>query len=168
MPTDAPILGQYFLGLSEQTKAYFGPHPFDQATASRLCATDYTNTIRMIATIGGGDAETVVAYMIFILGVRDAELERFRQAGISLDSETVCTIAPSVADAYQDQGLGSRLMLHLIHIARRLGNERMVLFGGVYATNQRAIHFYEKHGFRTVGAFARVDGRISYNMLIEL
>jgi GNAT superfamily N-acetyltransferase len=105
--------------------------------------------------------------MIFILAVRDAELERFRQGGIALDPETVCTVAPSVADAHQDQGLGSRLMLHLINIARRLGRRLMVLFDGVYATNQRAIHFYEKHGFHTVGAFARVDGRISYNILLE-
>ena len=122
----------------------------------------------MIATIGDEVAETIVAYIIFILGVRDAELERFWQAGIALDPQTVCTVAPSVADAHQGQRLGSRLMLHLINVARRLGRRRMVLFGGVYATNQRAIHFYDKHGFHTVGAFARVDGRISYDMLLEL
>jgi ribosomal protein S18 acetylase RimI-like enzyme len=44
----------------------------------------------------------------------------------------------------------------------------MVLFGGTYATNHRAIHFYKKHGFRTVGTFERPDGRSSYNMLLEL
>jgi GNAT superfamily N-acetyltransferase len=168
MADDASILGQTFLGLSDDTKVDFGPHPFDQATADALCANDYANTIRLIATIGENAQETVIAYFIFILGLRDAELERFGRVGNPLDPRTVCTVAPSVADDFQNQGVGSRLMLHLIWVARRLGRKRMVLFGGTYATNHRAVHFYEKHGFRTVGTFERPDARSSYNMLLEL
>ncbi len=168
MAEDAPILGQYFLGLSDDTKADFGPHPFDQATADALCANDHANTIRLIATIGENAQETVIAYFIFMLGLRDAELERFGRVGIPLDPRTVCTVAPSVAHGFQNEGVGSRLMLHLIQVARRLGRKRMVLFGGTYTTNQRAIHFYQKHGFRKVGTFEHPAGRFSYDMLLEL
>ncbi len=66
MADDASILSQTFLGLSDDTKGDFGPHPFDQATADALCANDYVNTIRLIATIGVDAQEKVIAYLIFI------------------------------------------------------------------------------------------------------
>ena len=169
---DAAILGRYFVGLSEETRRLYGPHPFDQATADRLCAqVDYAHTIRMLATVGI-DAqrleEQVIAYFILRLGVSESEKERYRQAGIVLDPQTDCSLAPSVADAFQDQGLGSLLMCHLFSTARRLGYARMVLVGGVRGTNDRAIHFYGKHGFRTVGTFEHPDEPVNYDMIVDL
>ena len=35
---DARILGQYFVGLSPETRRRYAPHPFDRETAGRLCA----------------------------------------------------------------------------------------------------------------------------------
>jgi GNAT superfamily N-acetyltransferase len=73
-----------------------------------------------------------------------------------------------VADAFQNQGVGSLLMARLIQIARRLGCKRMVLLGGTQAANHRAVHFYQKHGFRTVGTFEWPAGCDNYDMLLEL
>jgi GNAT superfamily N-acetyltransferase len=172
MPGDAEILGRYFLGLSEETRRLYGPHPFDRATADRLCAQiDYAHTIRMLATVGTGSQgleEQVIAYFILRLGVSESEKERYRQAGIVLDFQTDCSLAPSVADAYQDQGVGSLLIDHLFSTARRLGYERMVLVGGVRGTNDRAIHFYRKHGFDTIGTFEHPDEPVNYDMIVEL
>ena len=166
---DAQILGRYFLGLSDDTKQLYGPHPFDQAAADVLCAQiDYADTIRMIATIGTGAQEQVIAYFILILGATETEQERYRRVGIPLDPKTDCTLAPSVADAFQSQHVGSALMRHLILVARRLRRQRMLLLGGTYATNHRAIHFYQKHGFRQVGTFVRPGEVHSYDMLLEL
>ena len=169
---DAQILGQYFIGLSEDTRRRYAPHPFDQETADALCANvDYADTIRMLATLPTGTEggqEQVIAYFILQLGVRDGERDRYEKLGIALDSGTDCVLAPSVADAFQDRGVGSLLMAHLCAVARRLGRKRMVLMGGTRGTNERAIHFYKKHGFRTVGTFDWPAGFLNYDMILDL
>jgi diamine N-acetyltransferase len=166
---DAAILGAYFVGLSQETRRCFAPHAFDQATADRLCAAiDYAATIAMVATVPDGPQERVVAYFICVPGVAPVERERYARAGVPLDSETDCTVAPSVADAYQDRGLGSCLMGHLILVARQLGRQRLVLMGGVQATNARAIHYYQKHGFRMVNTFESPAGFFNHDMMLSL
>ena len=168
---DHLILGTYFLSLSGLTISLYGPHPFDQPTADRLCAEiNYAETIRMIATIPGTAQEQVIAYFILQMGVPSAEIERYAQKKLTLDPQTDCLIAPSVADAYQNQGVGTPIMRHMFDVARRLGRKRMVLMGGVFVMNERAVHYYQKLGFRTVGTFVApwASGRESYDMFLEL
>ena len=166
---DAPILGDYFVSLSAETIRRYGPHPFDRATAEQLCATtDPTQTLRMIGTVNNVDGERVIAYMILILGVREADVERYKKLGITLTPTGDCTLAPSVADAYQGKGLGSLLMVKLKRLARQLGRTRMVLWEGTQATNNRAIRFYHKNGFRTVGEFQEPPGFYNYDMILDL
>jgi len=167
--SDAPALGQYFLGLSEETRRRYAPHPFDQATADHLCAAaDPAKALRMVGVLGDGPGAPIIAYLILAPGVDAAECERYAAAGITLDEVTDCTLAPSVADAWQSRGLGSRLLPELLLIAVRLGKTRMVLMGGVQATNARAVHFYEKHGFRFVAPFEEPPGRMNYDMILVL
>jgi ribosomal protein S18 acetylase RimI-like enzyme len=166
---DAEIFGKYLLDLSEKTQRRFRPHPLGRATAEALCAhIDFTNTIRLVATSRSGSQEKIIAYFMLQLGVREAELERYRKAGITLDPTSDCTLAPSVADAYQDQGLGSLMMRHLISIAHRLGRKHMVLLSGTHETNPRAIHFYEKHSFTKIGTFEKPPGFDNYDMMLKL
>ena len=170
-PQDNQILGRYFLSLSENTISLYGPHPFDQATADHLCATiNYADTIRMIATIPAGAQEQVIAYFILQLSVSEGEIQRYAEAGITIDSQADCLIAPSVADAFQSQGLGTPLMRTMFAVARRLGRKHMVLMGGVYAHNARALHYYQKVGFKKVGTFVAscAKGRPSYDMYVDL
>jgi GNAT superfamily N-acetyltransferase len=122
----------------------------------------------MIATIGTGAKEKVIAYFIFILGTTDSDQKHYQQVGITLDPATDCTVAPSVADAFQNQGVGSPLMRHLIRVARRLGRKRMLLLYGVQSTNLRAVHFYQKHGFRQVGTFEHPAGQFNHDMILDL
>jgi ribosomal protein S18 acetylase RimI-like enzyme len=72
-----------------------------------------------------------------------------------------------VSDEFQNRGLGSLMMKHVIAVARRLGRRRMILSGGTQATNARAIHFYQKHGFRKVGEF-ETPGMNNFDMVLEL
>ncbi|MBN1873759.1 MAG: GNAT family N-acetyltransferase [Anaerolineae bacterium] len=165
---DARRLGQYFLGLSDETRRRYGPHPFDQATADMLCAElNYAQTLRMLATLDLEEAEQVIAYFILVLGVLERDAARYARLAIPLAPDTDCTLAPSVADAFQSRGLGSLMMEHLIRVAVRLGRKRMVLMGGTQATNARAIHFYQKHGFRKVGEFEKPPGFNNYDMILE-
>ena len=166
---DARILGPYFLSLSDDTKRRYGPHPFDQATADKLCAeNDYAHTIRMLATTGSGDQEQVIAYFILVMGIEEGDRERYAKLQMPLDVITDCTLAPSVADAYQSKGVGNIIMRHGIATARRLGKRRMVLMGGVQTTNTRAKNFYTKYGFQHVGDFESPPGRNNHDMILSL
>ena len=167
LSSDGRGLGEYFAGLSAETRSRFGPHPLDQTTADQLCASiDYSQALRMVAVSPGPTNGQVIAYLILLLHVTDDELARYASLGIALDSTTDCTLAPSVADAYQNVGLGSLLLEHLLEVALRLGRKRMVLMGGTQATNHRAIRYYEKHGFQRVGTFEYPAGVLNHDMLL--
>jgi len=164
---DGARLGAYFENLSAATRARFGPHPLDRATADQLCATlDPSRTLRFVATLAADDL--IIAYCILMLHVTEHEQARFAQYGLELISTLDCTVAPSVADAYQNQGLGVPLMKHVIDCARQLGRRCVVLLGGVQVTNERAVHVYQRLGFRTMGTFEYPGGCWNADMRLEL
>lgn len=164
---DSARLGEYFLGLSADTRARYGPHPFDQATADAICAAlDPNDMLRMIAMVAAGDDERIIAYVLLKRGAWPADRERYAKLGIPLQPETVSALAPSVADEYQNQGVGGLLVEHVLNIARQLEQRQVVLWGGVQATNARGIHFYTKWGFRKVGEF--FTDKNNHDMILEL
>ncbi len=199
--TDAAMLGRYFLGLSEELKALYAPHPFDQATADQLCAAVETDFIRMVGVLlgaqkqeastssarlddqeqgastssarlegeGRGEGE-IIAYFILQLSTPPHEIELYANVGVAITAEDTCRVAPSVTDAYQNQGVGSPLMQHIAWIARQLGRKNMVLMEGVYGHNARARHYYQKTGFREVGTFTPTwsAGRPCFDMIMML
>jgi GNAT superfamily N-acetyltransferase len=164
---DGLLLGRYFEGLSQETRRRFAPHPFTMEEAHKLCADiDYQHILRLIAVRDPEERPDIIAYFILTLGVRKGEEHRYEARGMPLESDLDCTLAPSVADVYQNQGVGSILMPKVLSLARRLGRKRVVLSGGTQATNHRAIHFYEKFGFRKVGRFAtQIE---NYDMMLDL
>ncbi len=167
MTTDGTRLGDYFENLSAATRARFGPHLLDRATADALCATlDPSQTIRFVAT--RVPADPIIAYCILMLHVTEHEQARFAHYGLELASTLDCTVAPSVADAYQNQGLGVPLMKHVIECARQLGRRSVVLLGGVQVTNERAVHVYQRLGFQTIGAFEYPGDCWNADMWLEL
>jgi GNAT superfamily N-acetyltransferase len=151
---DADAFGCYLVGLSAETRSRFRPHEFDRFTAETLCAAiDYTRTLRIVATADDHPDRPIVAYFIVSLSVPSSDLARYRSLGIELDPGRDCALGPSVTDAWQNRGLGSAMLGHVFEVARRLGRQRMILWGGVIADNHRAVHFYRKHGFVKVGEF---------------
>jgi GNAT superfamily N-acetyltransferase len=168
-PDDEAALTRYFLGLSPATKRVYGPHAFDRETAVRLCREcDNSRVLRMLATVPDpADGERVVGYFILVFGVGADDEARYTALGIHLDSDRDCTLAPSVADDFQNHGLGSRLFAHVRETAVLVGRPRMILMGGVRADNPRAVHFYRKHGFRQVGEFP-AGGVNNFDMILDL
>lgn len=153
---DGEALGDYFEGLSAETRRRYGPHLLDRPTARQLCAAiDPAQVLRMVAVRASGE---IIAYYILVMGITEHEQARYEAAHLPLDPLLDCTAAPSVADTYQNQGLGTPLMLHLIELARTLGRRWMVLMGGTQMTNTRAIRFYEKCGFEVIGQFEYPEG----------
>lgn len=166
-PDDASLLGRFFLGLSQDTRQRFAPHPFTVEQAEGLCAEiNYEDTIRMIAVTEKDGCPEMIAYFILIPRFSEEYRRRYLDRGTPLSLQTDSGIAPCVADAYQDRGVGSILMPRVVDVARRLGRRRMVLIGGVLAANERAFHFYKKLGFKYVGTFwTDVE---NYDMILEL
>ncbi len=151
---DAESLGIYFAGLSPESRSRYGPHPFDQATADAICANlAPLEMLRMIAVVAHAEESAIVAYVLLKDGVLEGDRERYERLGIPLNPATDCTLAPSVLDSYQNQGIGSLMMRHVLESAKRLGYKRVVLWGGVQSTNLRAVHLYKKFGFVKVGEF---------------
>ncbi len=166
---DATLLGEYFTSLTRETTRFYGPHAFDQATADQLCGSiNYDDTIRFVALTRVDGREQIVAYFILVLGTSESDGKRYADVGIQLDPAQDCTFAPSVREQFQNQGLGTPLFRHVIHVARRLGRRKMVLMGGVQVLNTRGIHFYEKQGFRRVGGFEGPPGIFSQDMELDL
>jgi RimJ/RimL family protein N-acetyltransferase len=165
IPEDAARLGQYFAGLSAMTRSRFGPHPLDSATAADLCRhLNPAEVMRFVVC----DQGHIVAYLILELRVSPYETVRYAAQGIMLDSARDCTFAPSVADAYQNRGIGSPAAGQVIATARQLGRRYMVLMGGTHATNARAIHFYHKLGFHHVTDFESPAGVFNHDMKLDL
>jgi GNAT superfamily N-acetyltransferase len=163
---DADLLAEYFANLSDRTRSWYAPHEFTRAVADAFCKDLLSaNTLRLIAVTGDAPPE-IAAYFIVQLGLRPPEHERFEAHGMPLTDADACSLAPSVADAFQNAGLGGAVLRHAITVARRMGRSRMILFGGVGLTNPRAVHFYQKHGFRRVPADAPDDRK--FDMVLDM
>ena len=167
-PTDVEPLSAYFLGLSQNTRRRYGPHPFDRATAETLCAAaDDPETTRFVAVLPGPEGDAIIGYMILTRTIWDGDRQRY---GRALGGACGC-FAPSVADAYQSQGIGAQMAAHVLRAARALGLRRVILMGGVQATNYRARRLYARLGFRRMGDFCTGHGDdriLNYDMALDL
>lgn len=64
----------------------------------------------------------------------------------------------SISQGFRDEGLGSELMKELINLTKSFLKLKIVYLK-VFGNNARAIHFYQKFGFRECG---RIPGGIFY------
>jgi GNAT superfamily N-acetyltransferase len=159
---DAPYLLAYLQAFSEENRSRFAPHPFDEETVCLICKDGYSDTRYYVAE--HGKTHDIIAYALLKLGVLKKDAERFLASNVQLDEALTCTYAPSVAETFQNLGLGSLLFEHILLDVYFLGKKYIVLWGGVQATNERARHYYCKKGFEPVGAFQR-DLIESYDMI---
>ncbi len=163
-PADAPAFGAYLEALSDATRSFWGPHGFTHEAAGGICAGLADDPVlRIVATVSG---DSIASYFLLHQGARQSDSERYAALGIPLEPATTAALAPSVADAWQNSGVGSLMMAHVLGIARRLGRTRVVLWDGVQARNARGVHFYAKAGFRKVGEFT--NSVLNYDMVVEL
>jgi GNAT superfamily N-acetyltransferase len=148
-PEDRAALAVYFEALGVETRRRFQPHPLTREAAAALCDEAEPSAIRLVIERRGG----VIGYFILERGLPVYETPRYREFGVDLAAGSDLLFAPSVADAWQNRGIASLAMPHLIAFARQLGARSLVLMGGTQATNHRAIAFYEKFGFKRFGGY---------------
>jgi diamine N-acetyltransferase len=147
---DIDILVSYLQLLSPETKKRFGPHPFDKQSVIDI----YTKPKSHLGYIAQ-DIETleIIAYSILRKGYLDHDGLRLQSYGLTLNNETDCTFAPSVTDIWQSQGIGNHLFRFILADLKIAGIKRIILWGGVQTENEKAVNYYKKHGFKTIGRF---------------
>ena len=160
---DAEALYVYLNSLSAESRSRFGPHAFDKETVYNICANTGENIKRIIAL----NNDRIVAYMLLKKGMIIEDAQRYAQYNMLFNENTTATYAPSVADDFQNTGLGSKMLAHILEIIKQQGFQKMILWGGVQATNARAVHFYDKHRFIRIANFWH-DNKDNIDMILSI
>ena len=123
-PEDAACLVSYFSGLSEESRRHYGPHAFDAETVEKLCAGEDPDHLTYITWDNARGQ--VAAYTILKRGYLDFETSRYESYGLKLNHRCDYTLAPSVGDAYQSQGLGSEFLSFILAELRKKNAENFL------------------------------------------
>ncbi len=148
-PVDFTLLFAYLNSFSEMTKKRFGPHDFSLNGIQSFYA-DRNNTGYIIVN---AEDQQLIGYAVVRQGYVSGDYERYLSYGTLPDPYYDCTVAPSVADAWQGKGIGDLLMQFILKEVKRKQYRRIVLWGGVQSDNSRAVRFYAKYNFTRVADF---------------
>ncbi|MBI2517285.1 MAG: GNAT family N-acetyltransferase [Opitutae bacterium] len=160
--TDADAFGCFLEKLGTTTRSFFGPHPLTAPEAARLCAAQpERDALRLVVAEPGG---RIVAYFILELGLRAEDAQRLAARGQPLDPATAVTLAPVVADDYQNTGVAGAAFPSVVEEARATGRTHLVLMGGTQERNARAVRFYLREGFTPHGRFEYPPGTWNIDM----
>jgi ribosomal protein S18 acetylase RimI-like enzyme len=159
---DFDLLTDYLCHLSAETLKRFGPHKFNKQTILDL----FENSGNHLGYIAQ-DTKTpeIIAYSIVKGGYLEHDCIRLQTYGLILSHETDCTFAPSVADQWQSLGIGNIVFNFILSDLNDIGIKRIILWGGVQCDNFKAVNYYLKNGFRTVGQFDYYGP--NYDMIYE-
>ncbi|UCD96971.1 MAG: GNAT family N-acetyltransferase [Candidatus Bathyarchaeota archaeon] len=136
LSTDTEMLWEMFSTLSKQSSNNLIP-PFTRDRIESWTANiDYERHLTILALIREGDRERVIGSATLSFSPHEIYVHR---AGLGI----------TVHDKYQNLGLGTALMKHLLKIAMTKGLKKVHL--RVNADNARAVHVYEKCGFTIEG-----------------
>ena len=139
----------YLQSLSAETKRRFGPHDFDLQSLYKF----YESNLNLGYIAIESDTNDIIAYFIIKIGFLEHDRNRLESYGMLLDNHKDSTFAPSVTDIWQGYGIGNHLFSYLLSDLTTHKIERIILWGGVQMDNKRALNFYKKNGFDTIGQF---------------
>jgi len=162
-PDNFDCLTEYLQRLSTETKSKFGPHPFDKESVLKFYENENLHAGYIASEV---ETQKIIAYAIIKPGYLEHDSFRLQAYGLKLSAVTDCTFAPSVADAWQSQGVGESLFRFILKALHSTEIKRIILWGGVQSTNEKAVNFYKKHGFRKLGEF-EYNGP-NYDMIMEI
>jgi diamine N-acetyltransferase len=163
--SDKESLYHYLQNLSAESRSRFGPHPFDKPTINKICEQPDKDIHRYVAI--DESATSIVAYMIIQQGMIEADQQRYAQRDQFFDAATTVTLAPSVADDWQSSGLGTAMLDFIEGELKTKGIRYIILWGGVQATNLKAVNFYKKNGYQFIASFW-YDEKDNHDMIKEL
>lgn len=158
---DVAALARYFADLSERTRFLFGPHPFTDEEAAKICEElDNDRLKRYVVDLSG----RIIGYFLLRPGIHGSDADRYRSYGV--DCADAAGFAPSVCDEFQGRRVGSGAFAVIRGTAAAAGVRRLVLMGGVRAVNIPAQAYYRALGFQVAGRFEWQGDNL--DMLVEL
>ena len=162
---DRESLFNYLQLLSPETRSRFGPHSFDWRTIHAI----FDQPDKMIQRYVAVDItdNNIVGYMLIKQGMIEADEQRYAERNQHLDPVSTVTFAPSVADAWQSTGLGSTMADIIEEDLKEKNIRHVILWGGVQATNIKAVNYYKKLGYRYLASFW-FDEKDNHDMMKEL
>ncbi len=144
---DTDMLWQMFSTLSKESLGYL-IHPFTRERIEGWTSNiDYSKHLPILALIQEDDRKRIIATASLSFHSRESNKHK-AELGIT------------VHDDYQNQGLGTIMVMHLLEIAQASKLKKIYL--RVDTNNSRAIHVYEKCGFIKEAKLEKedyVDGR---------
>lgn len=148
---DGQLLGEFFEGLSQDTRSKFGPHPLSREHALNVLCPEVgaDNVSRFVVS----SSEKVVGYFIVDFNHYPNEKARYEGYQVNLDFSVDPVFAPCIADGYQSLGVASQAMGLLVENLAESSVRSLVLMGGTQAPNHLARSFYQKFGFEEYGEF---------------
>lgn len=161
-PADYSAISLFLEGLSDDSKSRFAPHRFDV-----LSITEFYSEHQIYGFVAENlSCSEVIAYVVVKRGFWAHDEFRYIGYGLIMSQQSDATLAPAVADIYHGSGVGYELLKFAVAYLRTEKIERVFLWGGVQDNNQKAIRFYERNGFTTLGGF-EYHG-YNYDMVFEL
>lgn len=165
MQSDKTSLYNYLQNLSPESRSRFGPHSFDRTTIDNIFEKPDNDIFRFIAT--DESAHDTVAYMLIKKGMIEEDRQRYEQRNQTYPKDSTVTFAPSVADDWQSSGLGTAMLNFIENELKSKGIRHILLWGGVQASNTKAVHYYKKNGYQFISTFWHNDME-NYDMVKAL
>jgi ribosomal protein S18 acetylase RimI-like enzyme len=133
---DGPRLQRFNAGLSAESRGFFLPHAYGDATVARMIERAKSGLDRTYILLAGEDA----AAYFFLWEFPDP----------------ISILGIGIADAWQGRGLGAQLMRILIEDAQEAGRDGIDLTTMLH--NHRAFALYQKMDFRYIEDVDNLDG----------
>jgi len=164
--SDIEGLTSFLENLSTETRRLSTFDSYDKVTAAGLC--DAINKYDKLRFVLESQSKEIVGLIEFTLDIPQNVIDTYTTYGLPLDTGYTCRFGPTLADKYQSKGLGTLLFPYVVKIAKLLGKKHIILYGGVFADNFRAIKYYEKHGFKIAGKYNNDDGIENLDMILNI
>ena len=159
---DLDRLLAYLHQLSPATVRRFQPHSFHKDEVINF----YHHPEHEAWVAVDPSSETIIAYTVLKKGYLHHDYPRLQQYGVDISYDHCYTIAPSVTDEWQSTGVGQLLFNNVIAEMKNRDVKQLILWGGVQTDNHKAVRFYQKNGFRSLGHF-QYNG-LNEDMLLQL
>jgi|WetSurMetagenome_2_1015567.scaffolds.fasta_scaffold12302_3 L-phenylalanine/L-methionine N-acetyltransferase len=156
--SDTDMLWQMFSTLSEESVSYLIP-PFTLERIEEWTSNiDYNEVLAVVATVDEQGVQRIIG---------TSSLRFFAEEVFKHKAEFGLT----VHDDYQNLGIGTALLNHMLEFAKKKGLSKVFLV--VNTNNLKAVHLYNKAGFEIEGTLREemhLDGKIvdHYRMALFL
>ncbi len=165
-PRDTDKVVEFYANLSPETRHFYVLDNYGTQTASQLC--ESVAKPEKMHFVVEDDSFEIISLVKFSLDLPEAEKSRYLGYGIKLNPGTVSRCGTCISDNYQNAGLGGITLQEVINYSRILGQKTIVLSGGIFADNERAIHMCKKFGFEIVGTFTEHNGQAHVDMWLNI